>query len=348
MPNDQAEGTQVRCTGSMQSYLRYERIFVTVFLLFACATLGHFSHESYYIYSTDHHVSLFEAPKVLYAPEAYRVAIPWLGRLVAHVVPGLDSSVIYAAIGVLFIFPALYLFYLLAVKDIAVERSIYGRVAAVALFLAFIQFPLTWVVPWQRPETLPNTFYLAGVLWLLSKQTRGVLPIVSLLVLTLWQSFVRADIPFVFGTALALGSMFGDAFADFGSRRSNLLTGGAIAALAVTIQLYLQRIRFPHLEYPPDTAVVQLWRNVTPHGIVGFALAMMPVALVVLILQVKRVRVTAFDSLVLVASGLYLPLWLTVGIVSEVRIFVPFLFAVCAVGARLGAATAINAIEGHG
>jgi hypothetical protein len=66
-------------------------------------------------------------------------------------------------------------------------------------------------------------------------------------------------------------------------------------------------------------------------------IAMLPFLLFSAFLIVKRPRLDAIDRLVLMSSALYLPVWLTVGIIDEVRVYVPFLFALSMVAAKVSA-----------
>jgi hypothetical protein len=257
-----------------------------------------------------------------------------------------DSSLVAAAMDIMFAFVALLLFYRLTVKDLPSTTSTAGRALAVALFLAFIQFPMMWVVPWQRPETLPSALYLACAVTLLARPTRRMLWSVLLIALTIWQAFVRADVAVIFGMALSIGSSLKNSLAAFGPRSLNLMRGLAIALVAGSVQLYLQFIRYPHLPYPQETSVIQLRSNLTPHGLRGLTFALLPVALIVAMFVVKRVKLTAFDVLVILTSALYLPVWMAVGSVNEVRIFVPFLLALCCVAAKLGSSIAMAEIGG--
>ena len=225
------------------------------------------------------------------------------------------------------------------------EKTIAARAAGVGIFLALLHFPMEWVQPWARPETLPTAFYLAAAIAALGFQARR-LGMVLLFALTVWQGFVRADVAFVFGVAMILGSVLPEALRDLGPRSLNVLRGVGVAAVAAGVQLYLQVVRFPHLSYTPGTKVVQVGHNLSLHGIGGLVLALVPVMLIGFLgLTWNRIKGVAGDGslldstdrLILLASALYLPVWLTVGIVGEIRIYVPFLLALAMVGGRVAA-----------
>ena len=46
---------------------------------------------------------------------------------------------------------------------------------------------------------------------------------------------------------------------------------------------------------------------------------------------------TAVDKVALLTLALYLPVWLTIGVIAEVRIGVPLLLALCPMAARVAA-----------
>jgi hypothetical protein len=263
--------------------------------------------------------------------------MPGLLHLLADIFHPQDPFVLYAALDFLFGFAALYLFYLLAVdtqQDGENYRLVRG--ARLAVFLMFVHFPLVWVVPWQRPETLPTACFLALALFCLANgrnvpEWSGVL----LLAVTA-QSFVRSDIPFVFGAALfGLSVLRQNALAEFGSRALNAVRGLAIMLIAGAIQVYLQFVRYPHLSYPPGTLMISVRNNLTLHNALNGLLALLPFLLVGVLILRKGVRLNAVDRLIIAASVLYFPLWCTVGILDEVRVYVPFLMALCVVASKV-------------
>jgi hypothetical protein len=274
----------------------------------------------------------------LYAPDAYRVAIPALGRLLLRMFRLKDPTGVAAALDFFFSFFALYLFYRLATDDSPFpkgERT--QRIVIVALFLAFVQFPIAWVVPWRRPETLPSAFFLAFALFCLARARKGIIWSVLLLAAAAWQAFVRFDVAFVFGIALVLLSLGRRTLEEFGSRSSNLLRGICITVIVGAVQGYLQLIRFPHLQYWPGVDVVQFKNNLQLHDLSNCVIALFPFLLLAIFLVMKRIRLQAIDAVVVASSALYFPLWFTVGVAAEVRIYVPFMMALCVVAARVAA-----------
>ncbi len=107
-----------------------------------------------------------------------------------------------------------------------------------------------------------------------------------------------------------------------GKRSTSLL-----AALASgCVQLYLMRVRFPNAHYGPE-GVFQLANNAQPQMWVTMLLALLPFGLLLALVIGKRYRPSAVMAMLLTSSLLYFPLWATVGLLDEVRIFLPFAFA---------------------
>src|SRR5665213_172208 len=314
--------------------VRRERMFVGIFLFAVCLTLAYFVRTAWSAGANPTGRS-DQPAAVLYAPDAYRVAMPALADLLQRVHAGNRPSM-SGLCDFCFFFAALFLLYRLTVDDLmAPDVGLPERTAVVAIFLAFLQFPIAWVIPWQRPETAPTALYLAFALFCVSRASRRGRWFVLLLAATVLQGFVRSDAPFVFGVALLLMSFGGDKLRPFGSRLSSALKAGLVAAVAAGVQMVLQFIRFPHLAYPPGTAVVQLSNNLHPHNLWPFGIALFPFLLLAAFLIYRRPRLRSIDALAVASAGLYLPLWFTVGRSAEVRIFVPFMMALCMVAARV-------------
>lgn len=273
---------------------------------------------------------------VSYAPEAYRVALPALIRFVGKILYLGDLTYIAAAIDFFTAFFALYLLYLTIVNSLPENaRTRKERTLAILAFLAILQFPLAWVVPSQRPETLPSALYLALSIFSLAKIDTNNLWIAILFIATLCQGFVRADVPFVFGIAVVVTGIWSGLTARLPFRRLLIISGGLIVVTSGGTQAYLQFVRFPGLNYPPNVPIIQLGSNFVLHRLEIFTIALLPFLLFFVFLIVKRPRLNVIEVIVMLASLLYLPLWFTFGYVSEVRIYVPFLLALSAVVARV-------------
>jgi hypothetical protein len=317
------------------AYLRRERLVVALFLLFAVATLAHFVHSSW-----DFVVRIAESQRALhpaatvpvaYAPNLYRVAMPLLFRLF-HLKGAIAPTVTDAVFG----YAALSLIYLILADSIGGGAALrIRRALAIAFFLAAIQFPLNWVVPWQRPETMPTAFFVAAATTAVVRLERGTGWMILLGCLTVWQAFVRADAPFLYGVGVLVLAAAGPYLSDFASRRRCVLAGAMIAGIAALIQAYLQFVRFPHTPYPPGTRVFMLLTNLQPHFLQILLLALLPfIAVVVAGIRLKF-PFRSIDRLAISTSLFYLPIWCAVGLVAEVRIYVPFLLLLTIPAARI-------------
>lgn len=303
-------------------------------LVAACLTLAHFVHEAWYAREAAMDSGRLTDTQLnfRYAPDAYRIAMPMIVPVLRQAFGITRSSTLAAVFDFVSGFGALFLLYRLVTEELSGQNQ---RFAASISFLALVQFPFAWVVPYQRPETMPTAIYLALALYAVSRRSRTTLWFAVLIVATGLQSCMRTDVPFLFGLALTLLALLSARFAPSGRRGLSLLHGVAVGALAGGIQWYLQTIRFPHLTYPPDTPAFQLLNNLHRHNMGAALLALVPCLLPLLFLRNPR----PVDRLALIAAALYFPLWFTLGVAGEVRIFVPFLLAVCMVGARCLAVT---------
>jgi hypothetical protein len=323
--------------------LKQERIFIGLVLYCVCLQLAQAVHNAWFSYAVSQsnptNVSiLFARPTVSYAPQAYRLALPAMIRLVASIFHIKDRSYVAAAFDLIAGFLALYLLYWLRVSVLPERTKIpTGRMLFILFFLTIIQFPLAWVVPRLRAETMPSSLFLSVSLFSVAKMMGNRAWLLVLLVATLCQAFVRADIPFVFGISLVLVELW----SYFHGRREasgfRAMAGGLVILISGTIQAYLQFVRLPHLSYAPHTEVIQLISNLTIHNLEIFIIALLPYLGFFVFWIIKRPFLNHIETVIIVASLLYLPLWFTVGSISEVRIYVPFLLALSMVVARVSA-----------
>ncbi len=260
------------------------------------------------------------------APEAYRIGVPYALHWITVALRLHDTTYANALADFTCCFAGLSLLGRVAVQG----KAGHTRRLTLVLFLALIQFPLAWVTFQQRPETLPTVLFVAAALYIVAKGN-GAVGTVCLLVATLLQAFVRADIPFVFGVALLLVGAFYKGFSV-----TNVLRGAGVALIAGGVQACLQFVWFPHLKYETGSPIM-FRQNLQADHLSAFVVALLPFFCVALLAMRFHRQLGQADVLAVVSALLYLPLWFTVGVVQEVRIFVPFLLALCVVGARVSA-----------
>ncbi|GAC1428073.1 MAG: hypothetical protein NVSMB62_26020 [Acidobacteriaceae bacterium] len=333
--------------GGRVDFLRRERAFVAVVAFLVSTVLAHFVHTAWDLPRTMKKMFAAQAAvmavapasravPVAYAPDAYRVAVPALIRWVISVTHPVDIFLVNTAIDFCCAFAALLFLYAVAVRgfpaDAGQRRT--ERWAVVLLLLAAVQFPLAWVAQWQRPETMPTALYLAFALYCCLRTADSAEWLIPLFVATLWQGFVRADAAVFFGAGLLIVGFLGGRAGQFRSRAATLLSGAGVVLLAGGVQAYLQFVLFPHLTYPPDTPVLQWRGNLSFHNLQSAGIAVLPFVLLAIVVAVKRIRLGATEWVVFVSAGLYLLLWFAVGVLDEVRIFVPYMLLLCVVAAR--------------
>ena len=222
------------------------------------------------------------------------------------------------------------LFHVLRQSTVYTQAGLAGRAAFLGFFLAASQFPVLWIFPWSRPETLPTALYLATVVALVQARWRGPGTFGTLffaLAASSAQSLLRAEVPVVMGAAVVAFALFSR---PIQAQRRKLIPLGLICIVTgALVQLYLQRIAYPHAVYPPDTPKIQLLQNLNPifppNHIPIFLIAITPLVVSFVLLRRFRLLLEPVDELALLACVLYMPLWLITGLVSEVRVYVPFL-----------------------
>ena len=308
--------------------LRTERWVVCLVLLFSLLTLSHYIHDHWYATDPRPRQAPVTASRAAvprdYAPNVYRVGVPFLVRGVERILP-FHWSVLLTILDVVFGFVGLFALYTVLVDRLSKAPDAWvDRAPLIAAFLAAVALPLNWVVPWARPETMPSMCFLALATSCLLRLQRGLLWPALLLLLTLLQALTRSDVAVVFGCAIVLTAVLGF-HADFGTRRRLLLAGVAGFIVAAATQAYLQLVAFPHAVYPPKTPVYMLPYNFSSHNLNVCFLAVAPFAAALAFGFFRRQRWHGTDVLAMAAAGFYLPVWYLVGSTAEVRIFVPFL-----------------------
>ncbi len=304
-------------------YLKRERLFAGTFLLFVSLIVARLIRLGWMDLCGGVCVA---RPVLLFgtvAPEGYRIGLPILWYVLIRLLHLHNWSNLDAAIEVVCCFSTLLLLYNLTVKGL---NDFKERIASLAMFLAFIQFPFAFILFRQRVDTLPTSLFIALALLSVSRLENRWTAL--LLFITFLQSFIRADVPFIFGIALVLINV-----RDLRSHFANLARGLGVMLIAGCVQVYLQFVKFPHLPY--STKVVTFHENLNSTHLIIFTLALAPFIGVFLLLRPSRIDLREIDRLAVLTSLLYLPIWFTVGVVTEVRIFVPFLLALCVVAPRI-------------
>jgi hypothetical protein len=151
--------------------------------------------------------------------------------------------------------------------------------------------------------------------------------VLGLLLLAAAQGFVRADVAFALhlGIWLVCLSKAGKGFAL--PRGVQAGTSMVAILLAAGIQYYLMKRVYPQASYG-DTPVLQLFLNLkTPEAYAPFLLFLFPAGWTAVMLTRKRYQVESADLGVFMGAVIFLGMWVVVGKIAEVRIFMPFALA---------------------
>jgi len=168
----------------------------------------------------------------------------------------------------------------------------------------------------------------------------------GLLLLAVAQGFVRADVAFALhvGILLVCLTSSGKGFAL--PRGVQAGTSLIAVLLALGIQYDLMKRVYPQATYG-DTQVLQLFLNLkAPWGYAPFVLFLLPMGWTALMLARKRYQVEAAEIGLFTAAVLFLGMWVMVGKISEVRIFMPFALALAPLTAELAMQRFLGGAEG--
>lgn len=260
----------------------------------------------------------------LYAPQAYRVLMPFIFAAVKHLFPTGENSRIVAGVDTSFFLAAFVLLWRVTTRQIRRPEAAWP---VLAFQLAAMAYSVFWVFPLYRSETSITTMLVAFCLWCVTALRSQGLATALLLLAAVLQSTARTDATAALGAGLLVCGLlpFGQTLA--GGRRLALLRGAATIAIAVAVQAYLQFVRFPGLHYEPGVPTIMVRMNLQPHY---FGMAVMstgPFALLFLMAWRSGFRFRGTDAWIAAAAAVELVLWLVKGSGAEPRILMPFLFA---------------------
>lgn len=275
------------------------------------------------------------------APAQYRIGVLRIADFLArHAHVGLRHSM--TAID--FTSAMIAVFVLLALlKRSSIYQSANGvtRRLGEAGFVLLVQYYIVWITWYQRPETLPTAAIIALFLLLLTvplfsgSRIGTVASALGMLLLTAFQGTVRADI------ALALNA--GALLACWRWKSGFALPRAAVAitcSLGILLsggtQWWFMRVVYPHATYG-STPVFQLWNNLKDvSSILPFALFLVPYGWTLYVVARERMSLEAPGAALLFGSLFYLPMWITVGRIQEVRIFLPFALGLAPLAVQAG------------
>lgn len=205
--------------------------------------------------------------------------------------------------------------------------SLSTRWLATAGVLFLAEYYLIWGHWFQTEDTMPSVLFVTLSLALAYGEIVQNRRMACLLLVCLGgiQGFIRADVAVVLHAGFFLAVLFNKKAVPLG-RVWQAGTSLLAALTAGCVQLYLMLVRFPNAHYGSE-GVIQLANNLKPEMWATMLLALLPFWLLLGMVVRKRYRPGVVTAMLLTSSLLYLPLWATVGLLDEVRIFLPFAFA---------------------
>jgi hypothetical protein len=271
------------------------------------------------------------------APEQYRIGIVWLAHLLVvhlHIAMKMALASIDLVSGLVAVF---------VLFDVLEHNGLYRDAAeptkwfGAACFVLLVVWLLGWLLWLQKPETLPAAMLVACMLWLWQPRAqsgRNAGRAVAIVGLSLLLATFRADL----ACAVNLGVLW---FCVTKHESLALSRGVAIAASAAgaltagAIQLVLMLVVFPHASYG-RVKLLQLWPNVV-HATrwPPFALFLLPLGWMVLQVVRRKKADDAAGAAFLAGAIVYGGLWVTIGKIDEVRIFLPIALALTPLTAQM-------------
>jgi hypothetical protein len=275
------------------------------------------------------------------APAQYRIGVVDTAYfLVRH--GHLALGHVFTVLDVLSELTAVFVLFWMFRRSMAYRRAgLTAQWFGAASFLILMQFYLGWVIWYQRPETLPTAAMLAMALVLLTVRlplpgaAGTVATVVGVLLLAVAQGYVRADVALALhaGILLVCFTPLGDGFA----LRRGVQAGTSLVAMALAggIQYDLMRRVFRQANYG-DTPVFQLFLNLqAPSTQLPFFLFLVPFIWTAVTLLRRRYRVESAGVGMFAGAVIFMGMWLLVGRIKEVRIFLPFALALAPLTAEL-------------
>jgi hypothetical protein len=272
------------------------------------------------------------------APDQYRIGIFWLAHWITvhlHVAPDMALAWIDCFCGVAAV---LLLFTVFIKTTIYRAASLVSRWFGAAAFVLLIDWFLGWLLWLQKPETIPAAFFLALMLWLWSTpsdRAGNLAKAVFLVTLSGLLATFRADLSFLLNIGILLFVLACPSLLLALPRAAATITSLVGALASGALQLYLIHTAFPQASY----GHVKLWQ-LRPNLIHAtrwppFVLFLLPLGWMVVQVIRRRFRADTAALAFLCGAVLFALLWITIGKIDEVRIFLPFALALTPLTAEL-------------
>lgn len=310
-------------------------------VLLLAAVLG-FCDQSYWQYSdVDHYFKGYWMPFVQgmgAAPEQYRIGVKmtawWLVRHLSW-----DFRYGFTLMDVIASIAGALLVYDLLLRRPAIRTASTAlQWFASAGLVLLVCYYMAWVGFFFRPETLPSFGLTACMAWLWTRRrdgNGGVLTICGLLAAAAAQAWIRADIPCALNAGIFFASLTRAGRGLSISRRTALVTSGACIALAAGTQLYIMRVLYPHASYGNIPLFMVTHDLHQPLTFPPFLIFTLPVIWTGVQAWRRRSMLDTGSRGLLLGAAIYLVLWILMGKLDEVRIFIPFAIAIIPVTMEL-------------
>jgi hypothetical protein len=267
------------------------------------------------------------------APEQYRVGVvytaAWLGHLL-HLRLSQAFGILDLAGSLLC---ALLLYRLLEQKEIYRTAPLLLQWFGSISFLALTIYYIDWSSWYQKVATLPTAGGVALMVWLWTRNgERGSMAkqsglAVVFFLLALAQAFVRADVMLMICAGIFVASLFRWS-PDLSMSRPLALVASALTAIAVLgVQLYLMKVRYPHATYAgvPVFMLKHDYKRLNEWATWYIFLA--PFLWTAGRTFRRKFHVEGAGAAFLLAGLGYILVWLVLGRLDEVRIFIPLAMA---------------------
>ena len=299
-------------------------------LLVLAAVLG-VCDRNYWLYSnTDHYFGGYWIQFVRGtggAPEQYRIGVKMVAWwFVKHLSWGFRHGftlmdVIASTVGVLLVYQLL-----LERPAIRAASTVFQWFAS-AGFVLLVCYYMAWAGMFFRPETLPSFGLAACMAWFWTHRPdkgSGTWTIGGLLVCAAAQAWVRADIPCALNAGMFLASLPRTGAGLSIPRRAALVTSALCIAVAVGIQLYIMRVLYPHASYGSTPLFMVTHDLRQPLAFPPFLIFMLPLMWTGVQAWRQRTVLDTCNRGLLTGAVIYFLLWVVLGKLDEVRIFIPF------------------------
>jgi hypothetical protein len=270
------------------------------------------------------------------APEQYRIGVVFVANWMTHLLP-LRLSQAFGILDLLGSVVAVLVLYSLVLHSrVYRQASLPLQGFGSAAFAALAFYLLDWSDWYRRVTTLPTACLVALMLWLWTPPPEGAAPrprwlsALGFLLLAIAQAFVRADVALL----VCVGVFLACVRPVRSQQQLSLPRGLAVlvsvvtAAAVLAVQIYLMRVRYPHATYggvPVFMLAHDYWR------VTDWASCLIFLApfLWTLAQAIRRHWAgEGADAAFLIAAAGYACLWVSLGRLDEVRIFLPFALAV--------------------